>query len=95
MSGGQRQRLAIARAILRDAPVLVLDEPMTGLDVATAERVMEPLRRLMEGRTTLLITHDLRHVPEGVRRIDLEPVRRSDRIRIRPKRHDLGVHGVS
>ncbi|WP_433519763.1 ABC transporter ATP-binding protein [Nonomuraea sp. CA-143628] len=94
MSGGQRQRLAIARAILRDTPVLVLDEPMTGLDVVTAERVMVPLRRLMEGRTTLLITHDLRHVPEGVRRIDLEPVRRSDRIRLRPKRSDLGVHGA-
>ncbi|MFD1536677.1 ABC transporter ATP-binding protein [Nonomuraea guangzhouensis] len=92
MSGGQRQRLAIARAILRDAPVLVLDEPMTGLDVATAERVMEPLRRLMEGRTTLLITHDLRHVPEGVRRIELEPVRRSDRIRLR--RHHFGVHAA-
>ncbi|WP_246610128.1 ABC transporter ATP-binding protein [Nonomuraea rhizosphaerae] len=92
MSGGQRQRLAIARAILRDAPVLVLDEPMTGLDPATAERVMEPLRRLMEGRTTLLITHDLRHVPQDARRIDLEPVRRSDRIRIKPRRQDMGAH---
>jgi ATP-binding cassette subfamily B protein len=92
MSGGQRQRMAIARAILRDAPVLVLDEPMTGLDPETAARVMAPLQRLMEGRTTILITHDLRHVPEGARRIDLEPVRRSDRIRLSPKPRDLGVH---
>ncbi|MFD2357708.1 hypothetical protein ACFSTC_63165 [Nonomuraea ferruginea] len=64
----------MARAILRDAPVLVLDEPMTGLDEATVARVMEPLRRLMTGRTTIMITHDLRHVPEDARVIDLEPV---------------------
>ncbi|GGO81575.1 ABC transporter ATP-binding protein [Nonomuraea cavernae] len=83
VSGGQRQRIAIARALLRDAPVLVLDEPMTGLDEATAARVMAPLRRLMAGRTTILITHDLRHVPVEARRIVLEPTRRVDRIRIR------------
>ncbi|MBB4920668.1 ABC transporter ATP-binding protein [Streptosporangium saharense] len=71
LSGGQRQRLAIARAILRDAPVLVLDEPMTGLDPATAARVMEPLGRLMAGRTTILLTHDLRLVPETARTVVL------------------------
>ncbi len=71
LSGGQRQRIAIARAILRDAPVLILDEPMTGLDVPTATRIMEPLQRLMAGRTTILITHDLRHVPDTPRRIVL------------------------
>lgn len=59
LSGGQRQRLAIARAILRDAPVLLLDEPTTGLDAASEQRVVRPLLRLIEGRTTLLITHDL------------------------------------
>ncbi|WP_240506969.1 ABC transporter ATP-binding protein [Thermoactinospora rubra] len=82
LSGGQRQRIAIARALLRDAPVLVLDEPMTGLDSATAARIMEPLRRLMAGRTTILITHDLRHVPEATRTIVLEPTRRSRRMRL-------------
>ncbi len=71
LSGGQRQRIAIARAVLRDAPVLVLDEPMTGLDATTAARVMEPLRRLMSGRTTILITHDLRFAPDAARRIEL------------------------
>ncbi|WP_344981404.1 ABC transporter ATP-binding protein [Streptosporangium fragile] len=85
MSGGQRQRLAIARAILRDAPVLVLDEPMTGLDALTAARIMEPLNRLMAGRTTILITHDLRFIPETARQIVLEPVRgRAGRIRVKP-----------
>ncbi|MFI6901321.1 ABC transporter ATP-binding protein [Nonomuraea sp. NPDC050394] len=83
LSGGQLQRIAIARALLRNAPVLVLDEPMTGLDAATAARVLEPMRRLMEGRTTILITHDLRHVPPDAAMIVLEPVRRSSRIRIK------------
>ncbi|WP_240777221.1 ABC transporter ATP-binding protein [Nonomuraea basaltis] len=83
LSGGQRQRIAIARAILRDAPVLVLDEPVNGLDEATAAQVMQPLWRLMAGRTTILITHDLRHVPEGARVVRLEPVPREERIRLK------------
>jgi ATP-binding cassette subfamily B protein len=59
LSNGQRQRLAIARAMIRDAPVLVLDEPTTGLDASSSENVMVPLRRLMEGRTTIIISHNL------------------------------------
>jgi ATP-binding cassette subfamily B protein len=73
LSGGQRQRIAIARAVLRDAPVLILDEPMTGLDEATAARIMEPLGRLMSGRTTILITHDLRLVPDAAEKVVLGP----------------------
>jgi ATP-binding cassette subfamily B protein len=86
LSGGQRQRIAIARALLRDAPVLVLDEPMTGLDEPTALRIMEPLRRLMAGRTTILITHDLRLVPETAEKVVLEAERDSGRIRLRMSR---------
>ncbi|MEU7060668.1 ABC transporter ATP-binding protein [Streptomyces sp. NPDC046197] len=60
LSGGQRRRIALARAMLRTAPVLVLDEPTTGLDDAATARLMTPLRRLTADRTTFLITHDLR-----------------------------------
>jgi subfamily B ATP-binding cassette protein MsbA len=59
LSDGQRQRVAIARAMIRDAPVLFLDEPTTGLDAKSSENVMVPLRRLMEGRTTIVISHNL------------------------------------
>lgn len=57
MSGGQRQRLAIARAMLRDAPIVILDEATTGLDPEASTAVMEALERLTEGRTTITITH--------------------------------------
>lgn len=60
LSGGQRQRIALARAIIQDAPIIVLDEPMAGLDEASEAKVDEAMRRLMAGKTCLLITHDLR-----------------------------------
>src|SRR5260370_14229586 len=56
-SGGQRQRLAIARAILRDAPILILDEPTTSLDVAAEIEVLKALHTLIPGRTVLTISH--------------------------------------
>jgi ATP-binding cassette subfamily B protein len=59
VSGGQRQRLAIARALTADAPVLVLDEPSTGLDAEAKAALIAPLRKLMRDRTTLVISHDL------------------------------------
>jgi len=59
LSGGQRQRVAIARAMIRDAPVLLLDEPATGLDPLAEQRILGPLRRLVEGRTTILISHNM------------------------------------
>ncbi|GGN60402.1 protein-tyrosine-phosphatase [Streptomyces albiflavescens] len=67
LSGGQLQRIAIARAMLRGAPVLVLDEPTAGLDSVAARRVVQPLRRLMAGRTTIMITHDLSLAPDADR----------------------------
>ena len=59
LSGGQRQRIAIARAFIRDTPVLVLDEPTTGLDAESTDLVLDALRTLQRGKTTLVISHDL------------------------------------
>jgi ATP-binding cassette subfamily B protein len=59
LSGGQKRRLAIARAILRNAPIVLLDEPTVGLDAASEQKVVEALGRLTEGRTTLIVTHQL------------------------------------
>jgi ATP-binding cassette subfamily C protein CydC len=59
MSGGERQRLAVARALLKDAPLLILDEPTANLDPSTERRLMDCLKVLMQDRTTLLITHRL------------------------------------
>ena len=58
LSGGQRQRLAIARAFIRRAPILILDEPTTGLDRESADVVVGALRTLMQGTTTIVISHD-------------------------------------
>ena len=59
LSTGQRQRLALARAILRDAPIVVLDEPVTGLDAITEAQVHEALWALIQGRTAFVIAHRL------------------------------------
>jgi len=67
LSGGQRQRVAVARAMVRDAPILVLDEPTTGLDAQSAQRILEPMRRLMSGRATIVIAHDLLTVRDATR----------------------------
>ena len=65
LSGGQRQRIAIARAMIRDAPILLLDEPTTSLDAEAGERILAPLRRLMTGRTTIIISHNLLTVTDA------------------------------
>jgi ATP-binding cassette subfamily B protein len=62
LSGGQCQRLAIARAAVRDAPITLLDEPTTGLDEENQREVDDALRRLSQGRTTVIVAHDLRSV---------------------------------
>jgi ATP-binding cassette, subfamily B, bacterial len=58
ISHGQRQRIAIARAALRNAPILILDEPTTGLDKQNEHAIVAALQRLQQGRTTFFITHD-------------------------------------
>ncbi len=59
LSVGQRQRIGIARAFLKDAPILLLDEPTSALDPTTEAAIMETMKELMQGRTTLIVTHRL------------------------------------
>lgn len=72
LSGGERKRLAIARAILKDAPILILDEPTSAVDARTEAEIMEALERLLHGRTTLVIAHRLSTVRRANRIIVLE-----------------------
>jgi len=57
LSGGERQRISLARAFLKDAPILILDEPTSSVDTRTESAIMEAMERLMQGRTTLIIAH--------------------------------------
>jgi len=59
LSGGERQRISLARAFLKDAPVLILDEPTSSVDMATEAAIFEAMERLVEGRTTITIAHRL------------------------------------
>jgi ATP-binding cassette subfamily B protein len=59
LSGGERQRISLARAFLRDSPILILDEPTSSVDVHTESAIMEATERLMAGRTTFMIAHRL------------------------------------
>ena len=59
LSGGERQRISLARAFLKDAPILILDEPTSSVDVETEAVIMEAMERLMAGRTSFMIAHRL------------------------------------
>jgi ATP-binding cassette subfamily B protein/subfamily B ATP-binding cassette protein MsbA len=67
LSGGERQRLGIARALLKDAPILILDEPTSSLDALSEEAVFDALRRLRQGRTTIVIAHRLSTIRDADR----------------------------
>ena len=83
LSGGQRQRIALARAFLKDAPILLLDEATSALDAESETKVQEAIKRLMVGRTTLVIAHRL----ATVRDADLIAVMENGRI-VETGKHD-------
>ena len=72
LSGGERQRLSVARAILKDAPILILDEPTSSLDAISEEIVFAALSRLRAGRTTIVIAHRLSTVRDADRILVLD-----------------------
>ena len=72
LSGGERQRISIARALLRDAPILILDEPTSALDAQTERQLLEALDRLRAGRTTFIIAHRLSTIRNAGRIIVLQ-----------------------
>jgi ATP-binding cassette, subfamily B, bacterial len=86
LSGGERQRISLARAFLRDAPILILDEPTSAVDVKTEAAIMEAMQRLMHGRTTFMIAHRLSTLENSDVRIELAAGRILDS---RRKRHKL------
>ena len=65
LSGGERQRISVARAFLKDAPILILDEPTSSIDSKTEAGILEALERLMEGRTTFMVAHRLSTVVDA------------------------------
>jgi ATP-binding cassette, subfamily B, bacterial len=90
LSGGERQRICVARAFLKDAPILILDEPTSSIDSSTESAILDALDELMEGRTSFMIAHRL----STVRHADQILVIREGRIVERGTHEELLHHGA-
>ncbi|MEG2985886.1 MAG: ATP-binding cassette domain-containing protein, partial [Peptostreptococcaceae bacterium] len=65
LSGGQKQRISIARAIIKNSPIIVLDEAMTGLDNRTQNLIKENLKSYLKGKTIIIVTHKIINIKEA------------------------------
>jgi ATP-binding cassette subfamily B protein len=88
LSGGERQRISVARAFLKDAPILILDEPTSSVDVKTETLILDAMERLAQGRTTLVITHR----PSALKQCDV--VVRIEKGRLAAIEPSAGSHAV-
>jgi ATP-binding cassette, subfamily B, bacterial len=80
LSGGERQRVSLARAFLKDAPILILDEPTSSLDTVTEALIIDAMERLMKGRTTIMIAHRPKTLERCDVRLHLERGRVQERV---------------
>jgi len=80
LSGGERQRVSLARAFLKDAPILILDEPTSSLDTVTEALIIDAMERLMKGRTTMMIAHRAKTLERCDVRLHLERGRVQERV---------------
>jgi ATP-binding cassette, subfamily B, bacterial len=90
LSGGERQRISLARAFLKDAPILILDEPTSSVDEKTEAVVMEAMARLMCGRTTFMIAHRLSTLAQCDMRLQVESGCLIDTMTVVPERKGDG-----
>ena len=90
LSGGQRRRLAIARALLRKAPILLLDEPTSGLDAESEAGVLAAVRRAARGRTVIIVTHrrDLAAAADRVAVLEQGRIKAEEQVEARTVRHE-------
>src|SRR5919202_209179 len=92
LSGGERQRISLARAFLKDAPILILDEPTSSVDMRTEAAIMEAMERLMRGRTTIMIAHRLSTLAGCDARLEIE---RGRLVGARPRTAGIPTGGLA
>jgi ATP-binding cassette subfamily B protein len=92
LSGGERQRISLARAFLKDAPILILDEPTSSVDVKTEAVIMEAMTRLMHSRTTFMIAHRLSTLEQCDMRLAIEHGRLADTMIVTAEKGDGDDH---